>query len=76
MLFSQKAVSVIEFYDDNDDNDDNFRRVMLCLESQNAISGKLLDTVLPSTSFLLYKPNVYRVGKTAVVARCHSNPRF
>lgn len=49
---------------------------MLCLESQNAISGKLLDTVLPSTSFLLCKPNVYRVGKTAVVARCHSNPRF
>lgn len=49
---------------------------MLCLESQHAISGKLLDTVLPSTSFLLYKPNVYRVGKTAVVARCHSNPRF
>lgn len=72
MLFSQKAVSVIEFWK----YDDNFRRVMLCLESQNAISGKLLDTVLPSTSFLLYKPNVYRVGKTAVVARCHSNPRF
>ena len=72
MLFSQKAVSVIEFWK----YDDNFRRVMLCLESQNAISGKLLDTVLPSTSFLLYKPNVYRVGKTAVVARCHSNPRL
>ena len=72
MLFSQKAVSVIEFWK----YDDNFRRVMLCLKSQNAISGKLLDTVLPSTSFLLYKPNVYRVGKTAVVARCHSNPRF
>lgn len=72
MLFSQKAVSVIEFWK----YDDNFRRVMLCLESQNAISGKILDTVLPSTSFLLYKPNVYRVGKTAVVARCHSNPRF
>lgn len=72
MLFSQKAVSVIEFWK----YEDNFRRVMLCLESQNAISGKLLDTVLPSTSFLLYKPNVYRVGKTAVVARCHSNPRF
>ena len=72
MLFSQKAVSVIEFWK----YDDNFRRVMLCLESQNAISSKLLDTVLPSTSFLLYKPNVYRVGKTAVVARCHSNPRF
>ena len=72
MLFSQKAVSVIEFWK----FDDSFRRVMLCLESQNAISGKLLDTVLPSTSFLLYKPNVYRVGKTAVVARCHSNPRF
>ena len=72
MLFSQKAVSVIEFWK----YDDNFRRVMLCLKSQNAISGKLLDTVLPSTSFLLYKPNVYRVGKTAVVARCHSNPRL
>lgn len=72
MLFSQKVVSVIEFWK----YEDNFRRVMLCLESQNAISGKLLDTVLPSTSFLLYKPNVYRVGKTAVVARCHSNPRF
>ena len=72
MLFSHKAVSVIEFWK----YDDNFRRVMLCLKSQNAISGKLLDTVLPSTSFLLYKPNVYRVGKTAVVARCHSNPRF
>lgn len=72
MLFSQKAVSVIEFWK----YDDNFRRVMLCLESQNAISSKLLDIVLPSTSILLYKPNVYRVGKTAVVARCHSNPRF
>lgn len=70
MLFSHKAVSVIEFWKYD------FRRVMLCLESQNAISGKLLDTVLPSTSFLLYKPNVYRVGKTAVVARCHSDPRF
>ena len=49
MLFFHKAVSVIEFWK----YDDNFRRVMLCLESQNAISGKLLDTVLPSTSFLL-----------------------
>ena len=37
MLFSHKAVSVIEFWK----YDDNFRRVMLCLESQNAISGKL-----------------------------------
>ena len=39
MLFSHKAVSVIEFWK----YDDNFRRVMLCLESQNAISGKLIQ---------------------------------
>lgn len=53
---------------------------MLCLASQNVTSGKLLNTTvfksLPSTSFLFYQPNVYRVEKTAVVARCHSNPRF